>query len=346
MELREEVLIITDSMSVNASVVVWALQNFSIGPKDLRILTQASLLEVYVRGSIGKRVDAYSLSVYYRWPMAACKVKQVSEVLDRLNVVYHTKKPGFHSQLWLLALAKALQPGASVFVQEPSVFDDNKTMVRESRACLERNLLFAGFSSLEGLECLDHSAEISLSTQKFELIAMRAKKSCDQSASSPLQNKPTTKAENPPVAHVDSSTQRKALPKGENSSVALSDTSQQQTDRFDGSIVEDISCKADDSKRHELLPDNSHSLRERIRERNRLYQRRRRARMTEEQKRREKERRRQYMQSRRVLPQPLPISYAAPIESDQSAHCGQQVRETEGVEVGKSLVTGEAGEAS
>ncbi|KAK1316029.1 hypothetical protein QJS10_CPA05g01459 [Acorus calamus] len=213
-------------------------------------------------------------------------------------------------------------------------------------ACLERNLLFAGFSSLEGSECLDHSAEISLSTQKFELIAMRAKKSCDQSASSPLQNKPTTKAENPPVAHVDSSTQRKALPKGENSSVGLSDTSQQQTDRFDGSIVEDISCKADDSKRHELPPDNSHSLRERIRERNRLYQRRRRARMTEEQKRREKERRRQYMQSRRVLPQPMPISYAAPIESDQSAHCGQQVRETEGVEVGKNLVTGEAGEAS
>ena len=44
MEIEDGVLIITDSISVNARIVVWALQHFSIPLKDLRIITQASLL--------------------------------------------------------------------------------------------------------------------------------------------------------------------------------------------------------------------------------------------------------------------------------------------------------------
>lgn len=86
-------------------------------------------------------------------------------------------------------------------------------------------------------------------------------------------------------------------------------------------------------KKKEKL-DNAYALRERIRERNRLYQRRRRARMTEEQKNREKERRRQYMQNRRIQP----VSYEAQLspsannrraeEGDQNQQCAQQLRET------------------
>ena len=44
MEIEDGVLIITDSISVNARIVVWALQHFSIPLNDLRIITQASLL--------------------------------------------------------------------------------------------------------------------------------------------------------------------------------------------------------------------------------------------------------------------------------------------------------------
>ena len=44
MEMEDGVLIITDSISVNATIVLWALQHFPIHHKDLRIITQASLL--------------------------------------------------------------------------------------------------------------------------------------------------------------------------------------------------------------------------------------------------------------------------------------------------------------
>ena len=96
--------------------------------------------------------------------------------------------------------------------------------------------------------------------------------------------------------------------------------------------------------------DNAYLLRERIRERNRLYQRRRRARMTEEQKNREKERRRQYMQNRRIQPisyeVPLPpsASYIRAEEGDQNQQCAQQLRESI-VEMENSQGMG-AGEAS
>ncbi|KAF8411341.1 hypothetical protein HHK36_003888 [Tetracentron sinense] len=93
-------------------------------------------------------------------------------------------------------------------------------------------------------------------------------------------------------------------------------------------------------------------LRERIRERNRLYQRRRRARMTEEQKKRERERRRQYMQSRRVQPisyemsLPLPISYERPKECDQSPQCARQLREAQSIEIENNQSMAEPGNSS
>ncbi|CAL5391778.1 unnamed protein product [Camellia sinensis] len=270
MEFDDGLLIITNSISVNATVVLWALQHFSVALKDFRIITQASLLE----------------------------------------------KPGFHTQLWLSELAKVLKPGGNVFLQEPSFFYRNKVLVlEESRACLERNLLFAGFYAIEEFECLDHLAEIDCMSQDFELLTgwmmfivillsvqIKAKKTYD-------------------TVEV-SSIQKAQMHKAENSMIVVDGTSQQQIEDFDDLIDEDTLFIAEDSKMPELLQgwifwtlllgtsyaipmifvNESYPAWERIRERNRLYQRKCRARMTKEQKNREKEKRRQYMQSRRVQP--------------------------------------------
>ncbi|CBI19291.3 unnamed protein product, partial [Vitis vinifera] len=287
MEIEDGVLIITDSISVNARIVVWALQHFSIPLKDLRIITQASLLE----GSLYFKSSSLS------------------------TVISISEKPGFHNQLWLLELVKVLKPGGFVFLQEPSLFiNGNKDFaVGESRACLERNLLFAGFYSVEGFECLDHTGEIGCSNQEFELIAIKARKTCCNVESSALQKKKILRVETPTVAAVN--------------------TLQSRIEDVDDFIDEDTLLTAEDLSRTELPLDNAYVLRERIRERNRLYQRRRRARMTEEQKNREKERRRQYMQNRRIQPisyeVPLPpASYKGAEESDQNQQCAQQLRES------------------
>ncbi|KAK9271216.1 hypothetical protein L1049_026806 [Liquidambar formosana] len=304
MEFEDGVLIITDSISVNATVVVWALQHFSIGLKDLRIITQASLLE----GSLYFKSSSLS------------------------SIISISEKPGFHTQLWLLELAKVLKPGGTVYLQEPLFFNGNRDFViGESRACLERNLLFAGFYSIEGFECLDHSAEISCSSQDFQLIAMKAKRTCGTETYSSIQKTQLHKAENPMIAVVN--------------------TLQPQIDETGDFIDEDTLLTVEDSKRPGSPLNNGYLSRERIRERNRLYQRRRRARMTEEQKKREKERRRQYMQSRRIqpisyeMPLPLPVSYEREKECDQSLHCAQQLRESYMIEMENNHGM-EAGEAS
>ncbi|CAL5332658.1 unnamed protein product [Camellia sinensis] len=142
MEFENGLLIITDSISVNATVVLWALQHFSVALKDFRIITQASLLE----GSLYFKSSSLS------------------------TIISVSEKPGFHTQLWLLELAKVLKPGGNMFLQEPSFFYRNKDLVlEESRACLERNLLFAGFYAIEEFECLDHLAEIDSTSQDFYL---------------------------------------------------------------------------------------------------------------------------------------------------------------------------------
>lgn len=102
MEIEEGgVLIITDSISINASVVVWALQHLPVTLKDLRIITQASLLEG---------------DLYF-------KTSSLSAIISL------SEKPSFHTQLWLLELAKVLKPGGSVFLQEPSFFEQDKEIV-------------------------------------------------------------------------------------------------------------------------------------------------------------------------------------------------------------------------
>ncbi|KAF6165547.1 hypothetical protein GIB67_006437, partial [Kingdonia uniflora] len=87
-----------------------------------------------------------------------------------------SEKPNFHTQLWLLELAKMLKPGCALFLQEPFFFDaDEEIASRESRFSLERNLLLAGFISLEICECIDHTAEVNSAPQSFQLIAIKAK---------------------------------------------------------------------------------------------------------------------------------------------------------------------------
>ncbi|KAA8528376.1 hypothetical protein F0562_035731 [Nyssa sinensis] len=301
MDFEDGVLIITDSISVNATVVVWALQQFSIGLKDLRIITQASLLE----GNLNFKSSSLS------------------------TIISISEMPGFHTQLWLLELAKVLKPGGYVFLQEPSC-PNQEYDLGESRACLERNLLFAGFYSIEAFECLDHSAEISCTSQDFELIAIKAKRTYG--------------------AEEFSAFQKTHIYKVKNSAIAVDGTLQPQIEEMDDFIDEDSLFTAEDSKRTELPRDDNYLIRERIRERNRLYQRRRRARMTEEQKNREKERRRLYMQSRRVqpvsyeLPLPMPVSYKRAKEGEQSLHCSQQLREPHIIELENNQIVG-AGEA-
>ncbi|ERN14350.1 hypothetical protein AMTR_s00033p00214520 [Amborella trichopoda] len=305
MDFQGGVLIITDSISMNAGIVVWALEHFSVGPKDLRIITQASLLEGHL---------------YFNSTLSA--------------VVSITEKPGFHTQLWLLELAKVLKPGGTVYLQEPSFFEGNKEIiVQQSRASLEHNLLFAGFSGLEGAECIDHSAEIDSIPQDFELIAVKAKRpSWDICSSSfPLQKKTPLKRGS--------------------TIVTFPSTFQPQIDETLEDLIEDEKfCSSEDLKKLQLPVDDNMLLKERIRERNRLYQRRRRARMTEEQRKRERERRRQYMQSRRVQPitfeTPQAIAYERSKDYEQIVHCRQLIREAHGIEVEKNSSVGEAGEAS
>lgn len=145
MEMENDVLIITDSVSINARVVVWALHQFPVSLKDLRIITQASLFE-------GNEYFKFS---------ALSAIVSISE------------KPSFHTQSWLSELAKVLKPGGFLFLQQPSFFDENKEIIlRESRASLEQNLLFAGFSAFECFECIDHAAEIHTSGRNFEFITV------------------------------------------------------------------------------------------------------------------------------------------------------------------------------
>ncbi|XP_028061814.1 anamorsin homolog 2-like isoform X2 [Camellia sinensis] len=231
------------------------------------------------------------------------------------TIISVSEKPGFHTQLWLLELAKVLKPGGNMFLQEPSFFYRNKDLVlEESRACLERNLLFAGFYAVEEFECLDHLAEIDSTSQDFELLTIKAKKTYD-------------------TVEVFS-VQKAQMHKAENSMIVVDGTSQQQIEDFDDLIDKDTLFIAEDSKMPELLQDESYPFRERIHERNRLYQCRRQAQMTEEQKNREKEKRRQYMQSRRVQPvsyeMPLstPVSYQSAKESEQRLCSGQQLQES------------------
>ncbi|CAL5383971.1 unnamed protein product [Camellia sinensis] len=201
MEFENGLLIITDSISVNATVVLWALQHFSVALKDFRIITQASFLE----GSLYFKSSSLS------------------------TIISVSEKPGFHTQLWLLELAKVLKPGGNVFLQEPSFFYKNKDLVlEESRACLERNLLFAGFYAVEEFECLDHLAEIDSTSQDFELLTIKAKKTYD-------------------TVEV-SSVQKVQMHKAENSMIVVDGTSQQQIEDFDDLIDEDTLFTAEDSK--------------------------------------------------------------------------------------------------
>ncbi|CAL5385740.1 unnamed protein product [Camellia sinensis] len=207
MEFENGLLIITDSISVDATVVLWALQHFSVALKDFRIITQASFL-VHAEGSLYFKSSSLS------------------------TIISVSEKPGFHTQLWLLELAKVLKPGGNVCLQEPSFFYKNKDLVlEESRACLERNLLFAGFYAVEEFECLDHLAEIDSTSQDFELLAkmvIKAKKTYD-------------------TVEV-SSVQKVQMHKAENSMIVVDGTSQQQIEDFDDLIDEDTLFTAEDSK--------------------------------------------------------------------------------------------------
>ncbi|KAL8166111.1 hypothetical protein V2J09_007610 [Rumex salicifolius] len=255
MEIEDRILIITDSISVNAALVFWVFKNFSVQLHNLSIITQASLLEdslCFKPGSVS-------------------------------SVVSISAKPGFHTQLWLKELAKVLKLDGFLLVQEPSYLNHNKQiMLGDSRASLERNLLFAGFYSIEGFPCLNYDDEISFHSQQFELIAMKAKKAF---LTESVVNLPNPK--NLSTAEISTGCHEKET----------EEVKEPENLPKEGNLV-----TPSRPRKRKSNPDNNVDVKEKIRERNRLYQRRRRERMTEEEKNREKERRKQYMQKRRIQP--------------------------------------------
>ncbi|THG07265.1 hypothetical protein TEA_001855 [Camellia sinensis var. sinensis] len=212
--------------------------------------------------------------------LTICKSSQTMELEGSLyfkssslsTIISVSEKPGFHTQLWLLELAKVLKPGGNMFLQEPSFFYRNKDLVlEESRACLERNLLFAGFYAIEEFECLDHLAEIDSTSQDFYLrgfdkpaeIAVTTLKLQQKKISCFLRDfnhsqgwkmfivillAVQIKAKKTYDTVEVSSVQKVQMHKAENSMIVVDGTSQQQIEDFDDLIDEDTLFTAEDSK--------------------------------------------------------------------------------------------------
>ncbi|KAH9313794.1 hypothetical protein KI387_022421 [Taxus chinensis] len=121
MDSTPSALILTDSLTLDASIVTWIFENLPEKAKDLHILTQAARLE-------GKlKLESSSLDA----------VISVSENLE------------FHGQTWLAELARVLKPNGVIFLKSnvPLNLD-----AKQIKITLERNLLLAGFVVGDGVD--------------------------------------------------------------------------------------------------------------------------------------------------------------------------------------------------
>lgn len=111
-------LLVSDAVSLPASLILSTLRSFeenADGSNRLAVITQASYL-------VGKlKFETSSLSAVFSL----------------------AENNGFHSVLWLSELARILQPGGVLLVQEPRR-DDEIT-----KSDLERNLLLAGYINVQ-----------------------------------------------------------------------------------------------------------------------------------------------------------------------------------------------------
>uniref|UniRef100_A0A0D6R058 Anamorsin homolog n=1 Tax=Araucaria cunninghamii TaxID=56994 RepID=A0A0D6R058_ARACU len=123
MDSQPSALLVTDSLTLNAKVVTWALENLQVKAKYLQIISQAALL-------VGKlNLNSSSLD----------GIVSVSENLE------------FHSQPWLLELARVLKPGGKIFVQ--NIISSNQD-ASQIKVALERSFLLAGFVVSEEIDGL------------------------------------------------------------------------------------------------------------------------------------------------------------------------------------------------
>ncbi|GLJ13200.1 hypothetical protein SUGI_0207420 [Cryptomeria japonica] len=114
MDSKSSALVLTDSVTLNASVVTWIYEKIPEKAKDLNIITQAARLE-------GKlNLDSSSLDA----------VISVSENLD------------FHSQTWLLELTRVMKSNGIIFLKTNV---SSNLDAKQIKITLERNLLLAGF---------------------------------------------------------------------------------------------------------------------------------------------------------------------------------------------------------
>uniref|UniRef100_A0A0C9S4E9 Anamorsin homolog n=1 Tax=Wollemia nobilis TaxID=56998 RepID=A0A0C9S4E9_9CONI len=114
MDSQPSALLVTDSLTLNAKHITWALENLQVKAADLQIITQAALL-------VGKlNLNSSSLDA----------VISFSESLE------------FQRQPWLLELARVLKPGGMIFVQKIISSNQDTSQIKLS---LERSVLLAGF---------------------------------------------------------------------------------------------------------------------------------------------------------------------------------------------------------
>lgn len=144
-------LLVTDSITLSAKVVTWAIQAFkekSDMGNNLCVLTQANSLE---------------------W-----KAHFGSSSLD--VVVFVSEKCEFHKQSWVVELARVLKPGGVVFLQTVVSMEDGITKIH---AILEHSLLLAGFIRPELVASVGLGASDGL-----EPFALRAQKPTWETGSS------------------------------------------------------------------------------------------------------------------------------------------------------------------
>ncbi|KAJ7540495.1 hypothetical protein O6H91_10G018200 [Diphasiastrum complanatum] len=144
------VLVLTDALSLGASVVEWVLQAFAEqagSGRRVALVTQAS--------EIGMKLNVLGSSVDV--------------------VVSLAETPGYHTTAWISELARILKPGGFLLVQEPMHTsplsheeEQNLGASLQTQATLEKKLLLTGFVGSETCEPLEDFSSIIPSSARFQ----------------------------------------------------------------------------------------------------------------------------------------------------------------------------------